>query len=325
MRIALFGDGVWAVNCLNRLLQDGHTVSAVVLRRNPTDLLLDTLARSNTIPVYSPNRVNSPDFVKTIRSLDPELNVSVAYDQIFRAPIIECPDLGFINLHAGKLPQYRGRNVINWALINNEREIGITAHFVDEGIDTGDILIQRSIPLEWDDYYGSVLEKVQNAFPDLLSDAILALTDGQHPIPQKHLDGFYVGGRVDGDEWIDWSDTSLNIYNKIRAITRPGPGSRTTLNQQTLVVWRAHYDLDWPTYIGTSGEVVEFIPNVGVKVKTGDSTIILIETQLSGDFPSFVPDYKVGTRFGHNLIEIMGKLQTELADLRRSLDELKGV
>ena len=102
----------------------------------------------------------------------PDLNLSVSYDQIIRRPLLEAAPLGFVNFHAGKLPIYRGRNVVNWALINGETEIGLTAHFMDEGIDTGDILLQRTLPIAWTDTYGDVLSRVVDAFPDLVRDAV---------------------------------------------------------------------------------------------------------------------------------------------------------
>ena len=327
IRIGYFGDGIWAANSLLRLLEDGHEILFVVLRHMPSDDSLEKIARDTGIPIRSPRHVNAQEFVNWVRSLKPDLNISMSYDQILRRPIIESAPLGFINCHAGKLPYYRGRNVINWAIINNEQEIGLTVHYVDEGIDTGDIILQHLLPISWDDTYGSVLEKIQKAFPDLLAKAVGLVEKGEVTRrPQAHLEGTYFSARIRGDEWIDWNDTSLNIYNKIRAITRPGPGARTLLDNRVLIVWHAHYDLSWPKYIATPGEVVSVIPGQGVKVKTGDSTLILKRVQFGGeDEVEHIPNFRIGTRFGINIIDAMYKLQREVAELRQVVREKRSM
>ena len=117
----------------------------------PSDLTLEKTARRLAIDVLQPEKVNATDFISTVAGLGPELCISMSYDQILRKALLELPELGFVNFHAGKLPYYRGRNVINWAIINNETSIGLTAHYLDQGIDTGDIILQRTLPIEWED------------------------------------------------------------------------------------------------------------------------------------------------------------------------------
>jgi methionyl-tRNA formyltransferase len=296
-RFVYFGDGQWATDCLRRLLEDGHEALAVVLRRRPSDGSLEAFARERGLQVLQPEKANRDSFVWQIGNLAPELNISMSYDQIVRRPLIDSAPLGFINCHAGKLPRYRGRNVINWAIINNESEIGVTVHHVDEGIDTGDIILQRTLPIGWEDTYGSILGAVTRAFPDLLSETVAQLAAGTAPrTPQDHAQGTYFGGRGPGDEWIDWNDTSLAIYNKIRAITHPGPGARSLLGGSTVLLWRARYDPAWPKYIATPGEVVGREPD-GVGVKTGDSIIILESVaMLSAPHGEHQPDWPIGTR-----------------------------
>ena len=154
MRIILFGDGAWAANSLERLNRDGHTVACVVVRAITSDEALEDSAKDLGILVHRPSNVNDPDFLTAISEIKPDLNLSISYDQILRTSLIGLAPLGFVNFHAGKLPYYRGRNVINWALINGESEIGITAHHIDEGIDTGDIILQRALPIDWIYNYG---------------------------------------------------------------------------------------------------------------------------------------------------------------------------
>lgn len=301
MRILLFGDGAWAANSARRLLQSGHEILGVVVRRQPSDSTLVDTARALRLPVLQPDRVNTPEFVSAVHSLTADLSLSISYNQILRPAMLETPRLGFVNFHAGKLPYYRGRNVINWAIINGESEIGITAHFIDEGIDTGDIILQRTLPISWTDTYGDLLERVVEHFPSLVVDTVECLASGNFERrPQAHLPGTYFPGRKPGDEWLDWSDCSRNIHNKIRAISRPGPGARTQFGERGVVVWRGYYDPSWPAYKATPGLVLE-CRREGVVVKTGDSTLLVQEVQLEGGSPE-VPNWQVGTRLGINLL-----------------------
>src|SRR5262249_36770165 len=108
-----------------------------MIRRRPSDATLEASANKFGIPVFQPARINTLESVATLRRLAPDLLLSIAYDQILARVARDGARLGAVNIHAGKLPAYRGRNVLNWVLINGEQEIGITAHFMDDGIDTG--------------------------------------------------------------------------------------------------------------------------------------------------------------------------------------------
>jgi methionyl-tRNA formyltransferase len=296
LRLVLFGDGLWAAESLRRLLQGPYTVTGVVVRARPTDGELADAARAARIPVFQPVRVNDSSIMTDLRALAPDLGLSIAYDQIFRPALLELPRLGVLNFHAGMLPFYRGRNVINWALINGEREIGITAHFVDEGIDTGDILRQLRLPIGWNDTYGEVLCRVIQVMPDLVEEVVRLVASGEYARQPQPPVGTYFGARGDGDEWLDWADTSVNLHNKVRAITRPGPGARTLLGAESVTIWRAYCDPTWPKYLATAGQVVGRTPE-GVLIKTGDSVLLVKEAQV-GNQESQTPSWPIGTRLG---------------------------
>jgi methionyl-tRNA formyltransferase len=300
MRIVILGDGKWATDSLWRLRADGHDIVAVLLRARPGEAGLEAAARALRLPILQPRQVNAPECVASLRALAPDVLLSIAYNQILGAELRAVAPW-CLNVHAGQLPRYRGRNVINWALINGEPEIGITVHLVDAGIDTGDILLQRTLPVAWTDTYGDVLDRVVGAIPGLVADSLALIAEGRAtPTPQGD-GGTYFGGRREGDEWIDWTRPSSEIYNKIRAITHPGPGARTWLppDGEAVVIWRAVYDLSWPRYLATPGEVVGRVP-AGVIVKTGDSTILLTNVQI-GERPPETPRWPIGTRLGLGL------------------------
>ena len=313
-RIVIFGDGRWAALTLRRLVASRHQVIAVVLRKSTSDALLADAAAGAGIPMLRPERADDPAFVAAVRALAPDLIVSVAYDQILRGELRAVPRLGCLNAHAGALPKYRGRNVINWAIINGEPEIGLTVHVIDEGIDSGDILLQQSLPIGWTDTYGDVLGRVVEAIPPLIQQAVDQLADGSaSPRRQDHAAATYCGGRVDGDEWIDWSLTSRRVHNLIRGIASPGPGARTSLGRSQVTVWKGYYDPAWPEYLGTPGEVVGRTAS-GVVVKTGDSTVLVQEVQVPGGKPE-VPTWPIGTRLG----------DTPAASLRAALQRLEAL
>lgn len=323
MRILFFGDGAWAANSLRRLVGEGHTLLGVVVRTNSTDSTLIDVARDLQLPVFRPDKVNDAAFLNVVSDLRPDLSLSISYDQILRRPIIEAAPLGFVNFHAGRLPFYRGRSVINWAIINGETDISLTAHYVDLGIDTGDIILQHSLPVAWTDTYGDVMEKAVSGFPDLMVEAVRLIESGKvNAQPQGDHAGTYFSGRGAGDEDLDWSDTSYNLHNKIRAITRPGPGARSYLDQRPVVIWKAFYDTDWPKYIATPGQVVGRCLGQGVVVKTGDSTILVQEAQVEDALPA-VPWWKIGTRLGPSDQIHLQSLQSEIEMLKQEVDRLK--
>ncbi len=316
MKILYFGDASWGAAALRQLVAAGREIAGVVLRVKPTDDELSQAAAELGLPVYQPPRCNAPDFLDLVRSLQPDLNLSVSYDQILRQPILDTAPRGFVNFHAGKLPWYRGRSVLNWTLINGEQEIGLTSHFVDQGIDTGDIILQRTLPVYWEDDYRSLLDRVVPQFPRLVVDTVELLACGNYERrKQSHLPGSYFPQRGPGDEWIDWNTPSRKIYNKIRGISAPGPGARSFLGEREIILWRASYDPDWPQYEATAGVVVGIEPDQGVRIKTADSTLVLQKVEYV-DEPGQQrkPEFRIGTRFGVNLAQRVRELEEKVVE-----------
>lgn len=319
-RIALFGDGPWAARSLELLAAEGYPVVGVIERVAPSNDSLGQMARGLGVPLMRPARAGAPAFVAELSALAPDLGLSISYNQILRRELLELPRFGVVNFHAGMLPRYRGRNVINWAIINGEEEIGLTAHLVDEGIDTGAILLQHALPIGWSDSYGDVLQRVVAALPALVADTVKLVASGRAaPVPQDESAATYFGGREEGDEWLDWSATSRELHNKIRGISRPAPGARTVLDGREVVVWRAHYEPRWPRYTATPGQVVGRCEDGAAIVKTGDSTIRVCEVQHPGD-ESGAPRWRIGTRLGVNLTAALQSTMESLAALERAVD-----
>jgi methionyl-tRNA formyltransferase len=297
MKIIFFGDGKWASDSVEALQAAGRNIVGIVLRYRPSSPDLERAAKRFKLRVFQPEQVNTSAFYSELRALNPDLGISLSYNQILDCNLMKIFPNGIINFHAGKLPFYRGCNVINWAIINGEKELGLTAHFVDEGIDTGDIIIQKTFPIAWWDDYGVVLQNAVSMFPSFVVAAIELVRSGNvQRTKQSHLIGSYFCRRKDGDEWLNWNETSANIYNKIRAITRPGPGARTLCDDQVLLIWRSEYDPSWPSYLGNPGQVIGISEPGSFFVKTGDSVLQVHEAVFANSSKQR-PVLKLGMRF----------------------------
>ena len=274
MKLGYFADGPWAHRALDAILSDGHfDIVFLVLRCSRPDPVLKATAERLRRPCYFVPDVNEAAFVRTVGAAAADLLVSMSFDQIVRAAIRRAAPLGFINCHAGALPFYRGRNVLNWALLNGERRIGVTVHHVDDGIDTGDIIEQDFFDVAPDDDYGAVLEKAYVQCPVTLMKALRALRSGaarRTPQSAIHGVGTYFPRRREGDEWIDWSWPSQRIHNFVRAIAPPGPGARAMLRDTCIAVLKTHLVANAPDYIATPGAVVGREAHA-IWVKSGDS------------------------------------------------------
>ena len=280
LKIGYFGDGPWAHHAFSKLLADSTLqVGFICARHDKPDPILKSRAAENNLDFITHAKINSEQFMDRMKMYECDLFVSMSFNQIFHGALLSLPPLKTINCHAGLLPFYRGRNILNWALINDEKVFGITVHFVDEGIDTGDIIMQRCYSITDQDDYASLLERAHSECAAILYDAIKALQNSNVlPIAQNsiHPMGFYCSARKDGDERLNWNQKSRDVFNFVRAICRPGPEARTFLNGEELKINRVVYLPDAPNYKDNPGSVVG-VEADSFFVKTADSYIKVIE------------------------------------------------
>ena len=292
-RLGYFADGPWGHQALNIILSDNSLEIAFICGRyDSNDFLLEEMAKKNKIEFFKEKNINSGPFLEFLKKQKCDLFVSMSFNQIFKKPIINIAKNNIINCHAGKLPFYRGRNVLNWVLINDEKEFGITVHFVDEGIDTGDIILQKVYSINDDDDYSSLLKRAYNYCANDLYEAIKDIQKATFSrIKQStiSLHGSYCSIRKDGDEMINWKMNSREIFCFIRALCDPGPQAQTTIDGNKIKINKAEYIKDAPNYKGIPGAIL-FIGNNYFLVKTGDSYIKIIEYS-----DNYIP--KLGTRF----------------------------
>lgn len=280
LRIGYFADGSWAHRTFEKLIYDDTIqIAFIMVRYGKQDHVLMAYAEKYNIPLLVHENINSEEFIERVRKYDADLFVSMSFNQIFGEVVRELPALKTINCHAGKLPFYRGRNILNWALINDEKEFGITVHYVDQGIDTGDIILQKTYGITDEDNYATLLERAYEGCAELLYDAIKLIQNGEvKTIRQADIDkvGMYCGGRCAGDETINWNQSSREIFSFIRAICKPGPQAISWINGNKISINRAAMVEGAHTYKNIPGQVLGKTQD-GFLVKTGDTMIEVTE------------------------------------------------
>ena len=220
-----------------------------------------------------------------------DLLFAVSWRYMVPPAVYRRPARGAYVFHDSLLPAYRGFAPTVWAIVNGERETGATLFEMTETVDSGAIVGQRRVPIAADDTIAEVLEKVTEAYLDLLSAYIGPLLDGT--APRREQDGgqaTYTCRRLAADGRIDWSAPTTAIYNLIRGHGRPYWGAFTTVDGRTLRVWKARLPDSVLSYVGrVPGRVVEVQRGRGTTVLTGDGAILLVEVEVDGQ-PAPAPD-----------------------------------
>ncbi len=238
-KIGFFGDDVWAHNCLRFILNDKSlNVSFICGRYKTNDKKLKKIAKKNKIKFYKEKNINSKKFFKILKKEKLDLLVSMSFDQIFKKKVINLVNKKIINCHAGKLPFYRGRNVLNWVLINGEKEFGITTHFINESIDEGNVIMQKKFLIKKNDNYNTLLKKSHKECAKILFETIKKIQRKNFKsVPQKMLSKnfSYFKKRAKGDEIINLKQKSYQIKNFVKALVKPGPLARIKLDNNNQI------------------------------------------------------------------------------------------
>ncbi|MGQ9628973.1 MAG: methionyl-tRNA formyltransferase [bacterium] len=238
MRIVLMGNKDLAVNCLDYLLREGEEVVAVVLNRGDRRAS-DSWYRSlgeycalKGLRTFQPSSANDPEFLNEIRALSPDLVLSMSYDRILKEAFLRIPSRGAINIHFALLPRNRGCLPLVYALAGGERKVGVTIHYIDPGIDTGDIISQEGIPVSDEDTAFSLYFKCVEVGTDLFERTFPLIKSGRNGrTKQNDIEATYHKQVYPNDRWIDWSRSLEEVGAFIRAHTFPSyPGARTVLD-----------------------------------------------------------------------------------------------
>jgi len=248
MKILFFGGHELGKITLEYLLEKDKNVVAAVITETDNEWYdgLEEVTDKYNLKLFEEKNINNKKFVKKARNeLKPDLIISVNFDQIFKKEIINITEKGCINIHASLLPEYRGRAPFNWAILKGEKETGITVHYINEGIDTGEIIMQEKIEIKKTDYIADILERVKQKYPEMINKSVdLIGNDEVEPVKQEKENGSYYGKRTPADGLIDWSQSVTDIYNLIRAVSHPYPGAFTYLSDEKVFIWRAEVEAE---------------------------------------------------------------------------------
>ncbi len=243
------------------------------------------------MPPLQPGRVKEEAFQEKLRALQPELIVVVAYGQILPKSILKIPQHGAVNIHASLLPQYRGAAPIVWAILKGEKVTGVTTMFMDEGMDTGDILLQREIPIEDDDTAETLQQRLALVGSQLFMETLEKMKAGNiHSMPQDHSRATYAPPLKKEDGHIDWRKDAKEIDLQVRAFD-PWPGAFTELDGRLLKVYRGEVRKGKPA--GKTGTVV-WVGSDFIEVVTGNDFFLIKEVQSEGKRRMSVRDFLSG-------------------------------
>ncbi|TFH17591.1 MAG: bifunctional UDP-4-amino-4-deoxy-L-arabinose formyltransferase/UDP-glucuronic acid oxidase ArnA [Lentisphaerales bacterium] len=230
---------------INALLRNGFEISAVFTHTDdPGENLwfgsVAELAAARDIPVFAPEDINHPMWIARIAAMKPDIIFSFYYRNMVRRELLEIPPLGCMNLHGSLLPAYRGRCPINWVLVNGEKETGVTLHHMTQLPDDGDIVDQEKITIDHDDTARTLHDKAASAAERVLDRVLPDINAGKASRkPQDSSTASYFRGRRPADGHIDWSLSSTQVRNLVRAVTRPYPGAFTHVGDRKFTVWSA--------------------------------------------------------------------------------------
>ena len=299
MNIVFMGTPEFAVPSLRGLINSKHEVVCVVCQpdrpkgrgRKLTSPPVKLLAHENSIPVLQPEKIRTDEFYKKLVSFNPELICVTAYGRIIPPNILELPKYGCINVHASLLPKYRGAAPVNWAIINGEKRTGVTTMFMDEGMDTGDMLLKKEVGIKDDENSEQLSEKLSVIGAELLMETLEKLEkDELSPEKQSDAEATYAPIIKKDIGKIDWEKSAGEINNLIRG-TQPWPGAFTTYGGKNLKIFKAKLDITE----GEPGKVIQS-ENGKLIVGAGKNSLDILELQLEGGKRLLTEQFLMGNK-----------------------------
>ncbi len=303
MNIVFMGTPEFAVQTLEKIIDAGHNVQAVVTKEDKPKgrghkiefSPVKIIAIERDLNILQPKSVKDKQFANTIKLLNPDVIVVVAYGKILTKEILEIPRLGCINVHASLLPQYRGAAPIHAAILNGDSISGVTTMFMDEGMDTGDILLKTEVPVLYTDTTGDLHDKLCKLGAELLIKTLNGIVDGSiERIKQNDEEATYTKIIDKTMGLVNWNKKSDDIINFIRALN-PWPSAYTFYNEKMMKIWEA-VKLNEKYNKHKNGEIVS-IDGEGFVVKTADGSIKILKLQMQNSKMMKTSDFMRG----HNI------------------------
>lgn len=234
----------------------------------------------NNIEIIQPKKLRDEEIINKIREINPDLIIVVAYGKIIPKSIIDIPKYGIINVHSSLLPKYRGASPIHSAILNGDGETGVSIMYIEEELDSGDVILQEKCEISDEDTLGSLHDRLKILGAEALGKVINLIEAGKvTATPQEHEKATFVKPISKEEGKIDWSKSKEEIYNKIRGLN-PFPGAYTSFNDEIIKVYKVEKIED--KYNGEFGEVVELKKKSGPVIKTRNGSLILKNLKVQG-------------------------------------------
>ena len=301
MRIVFMGTPDFAVPSLEALFSSGDQVVGVVCQPDrpkgrghqlvapPVKLVAERAG----IPVLQPLKIRTPEFLQALSSWQPDVIAVAAYGRILHKPILQLPPMGCVNVHGSLLPKYRGAAPVQWAVINGETETGITTMLMDEGMDTGAMLLQEKLEILPEDTAGTLAPRLAVLGGRLLIDTLTRLKAGTLA-PTKQDDHLATMAPLlkKEDGLIDWTLSATSVSNRVRGLS-PWPGAYTFLSDERWNIWKAGTQVSATT--GIPGTIV-MVNKQSILVATGDGLLEIREIQTANSKRMVVAQFLAGHR-----------------------------
>lgn len=283
MKIIFMGTPDFAVPCLESLIQAGHEIAAVFTQPDKprgrkmvmTPPEVKVCALEHGLTVYQPKTLRDGEALEIIQKIDPECIVVAAYGKILPKEILDLPKYGCINVHGSLLPKYRGSAPIQWSVINGDSETGVTIMQMAEGVDTGDMLYQKAIPINIDDTAESMFNKLSDLGGEMIAEALDMLEKGDLTAEKQDEALATHAPMLDKSiSEIDWHKPALEVHNLVRGLYS-WPIAQTTLHGKKLKIYR--------TSLGKgNGEAGSVIATDPLTIACSDGAVVIEELQLEG-------------------------------------------
>ncbi len=299
--IVFMGTPAFAVPTLRALIDAGYPVLAVLTQpdrpvgRGQKLAMppVKALAVENGIPVHQPQRLRGDaEMIQTLRDLAPDLIVVVAFGQILPREVLDIPRHGAINVHASLLPRFRGAAPIQWALLNGDAETGVDTMLMEEGLDTGPILLEARTPISEEETAESLTQRLSEMGASLLLETLPPWVEGRIQ-PRQQGEGALYAPMIKKDMGVlDWTQPARDLHNRVRAL-QPWPGTSTTLGGQLLKIGSTR--LLNGAASAQPGTIVALTPE-GWQVATGDGLLLVTTVQVPGKKPQPAAEVARGWR-----------------------------
>lgn len=299
MRIVFMGTPEFAVPSLKILLENSYDIAAVVTapdRPQGRGQKLDfspvkKYSLEKKIRILQPEKLKDPEFVSTLRAISPDLIVVVAF-RILPSEVFKLPPLGTFNLHASLLPKYRGAAPINWAIINGEKETGVTTFFIEESVDTGNIILQARVPIGENETAGELHDKLAEIGAEIVLHTVRLIEMGKvQPKPQDNSMATPAPKIFKENCRIDWNKSATDIHNLVRGLS-PSPGAFTYYDDKVLKIYRTLPHNQQSNQ--EPGTIVMAEKKLIVATNSGD--IEILELQLEGKRKLTAEEFLRGSR-----------------------------